>query len=272
MFDTSAGYISFGPRRIHDFAPLPGAVVHGRHRQVEQRRRDQDRPGARPGRDQPLRLAASASARRSPATSRTSAPASSTAAAAVQAERAGLGVDGLSDWRHAAADGRGGRLDRQRRRAGRAARRARDDRRRRPHRGAAAGRAPHHPDRDRRRPDRRSSSRWSSAARPRRRASPATRSPARPAPPRSSIERPLLEGPTTTCRSSASCRRGIRARSILAVIDSPRRGGRTGGAVAAPIFRAVAEATLRHLGVPPNAPDPHGLLAGRDRAGRCRRR
>jgi cell division protein FtsI (penicillin-binding protein 3) len=50
---------------------------------------------------------------------------------------------------------------------------------------------------------------------------------------------------------------------ILTVIDSPRRGGRTGGAVAAPVFRAVAEATLRRLGVPPTVPDPHGLLADR---------
>jgi cell division protein FtsI/penicillin-binding protein 2 len=49
---------------------------------------------------------------------------------------------------------------------------------------------------------------------------------------------------------------------ILAVLDSPRRGGRTGGVVAAPVFRAVAEATLRRLGVPPTEPDPHGLLAG----------
>jgi cell division protein FtsI (penicillin-binding protein 3) len=49
---------------------------------------------------------------------------------------------------------------------------------------------------------------------------------------------------------------------ILAVIDSPRRGGRTGGVVAAPVFREVAEATLRRLGVAPNAPDAHGLLAG----------
>jgi cell division protein FtsI (penicillin-binding protein 3) len=49
---------------------------------------------------------------------------------------------------------------------------------------------------------------------------------------------------------------------ILVVIDSPRRGGRTGGAVAAPVFRVIAEATLRKLGVPPNAPDPHGLVAG----------
>ena len=56
---------------------------------------------------------------------------------------------------------------------------------------------------------------------------------------------------------------------ILAIIDSPRRGGRTGGDVAAPIFRAVAEATLRQLGVAPNVPDPHGLLAGPTRAGRA---
>ena len=48
---------------------------------------------------------------------------------------------------------------------------------------------------------------------------------------------------------------------ILVVLDSPRRGGRTGGAVAAPVFRAVAEATLRRLGVPPSTPEPHGLLA-----------
>jgi cell division protein FtsI (penicillin-binding protein 3) len=50
---------------------------------------------------------------------------------------------------------------------------------------------------------------------------------------------------------------------ILVVIDSPRRSGRTGGAVAAPVFRAVAEATLRRLGVPPSVPEAHGLLAGR---------
>jgi cell division protein FtsI/penicillin-binding protein 2 len=49
---------------------------------------------------------------------------------------------------------------------------------------------------------------------------------------------------------------------ILAVLDSPRRGGRTGGEVAAPVFRAVAEATLRRLGVPPSVPEAHGLIAG----------
>ena len=40
--------------------------------------------------------------------------------------------------------------------------------------------------------------------------------------------------------------------TIIAVIDSPHGHGYTGGVVAAPVFRRVAEATLRHLGVPPN--------------------
>ena len=48
---------------------------------------------------------------------------------------------------------------------------------------------------------------------------------------------------------------------ILAVIDSPRKGGRTGGEVAGPVFRQIAEATLSRLGVPPNAPVDEGLVA-----------
>jgi cell division protein FtsI/penicillin-binding protein 2 len=48
---------------------------------------------------------------------------------------------------------------------------------------------------------------------------------------------------------------------ILVVLDSPRRGGRTGGEVAAPVFKTIAEATLRRLGVAPNAPDATGLQA-----------
>jgi cell division protein FtsI (penicillin-binding protein 3) len=48
---------------------------------------------------------------------------------------------------------------------------------------------------------------------------------------------------------------------ILAVIDSPRKGGRTGGEVAGPVFKQVAEATLRLLGVAPNAPEDEGLVA-----------
>jgi cell division protein FtsI (penicillin-binding protein 3) len=40
--------------------------------------------------------------------------------------------------------------------------------------------------------------------------------------------------------------------TILAVLDAPHGHGYTGGAVAAPLFKRVAEATLRHLGIPPN--------------------
>lgn len=62
--------------------------------------------------------------------------------------------------------------------------------------------------------------------------------------------------------------------TVLVVIDSPRGKGYYGGTVAAPIFARVAEATLRHLGVPRNvdpashmivtraaAPDPSGIAA-----------
>jgi len=48
---------------------------------------------------------------------------------------------------------------------------------------------------------------------------------------------------------------------ILVVLDSPRRGGRTGGEVAAPVFKTIAEAALRRLGVAPNAGEAVGLLA-----------
>jgi cell division protein FtsI (penicillin-binding protein 3) len=48
--------------------------------------------------------------------------------------------------------------------------------------------------------------------------------------------------------------------TILVVIDSPRgKAGYYGGAVAAPIFKRIAEATLRHLGVAPNV-DPAGRM------------
>jgi cell division protein FtsI (penicillin-binding protein 3) len=59
--------------------------------------------------------------------------------------------------------------------------------------------------------------------------------------------------------------------TILVVIDAPHTGmaytGAThgGGAVAAPVFQRIAEATLRHLGVPPTVnPTPPVLLARPD--------
>ena len=46
--------------------------------------------------------------------------------------------------------------------------------------------------------------------------------------------------------------------TIIVVIDSPHAKGYYGGTVAGPIFKRIAEATLRHLGVGPtlNAPPP----------------
>jgi cell division protein FtsI (penicillin-binding protein 3) len=48
------------------------------------------------------------------------------------------------------------------------------------------------------------------------------------------------------------------ALTIIVVIDSPHGKGYMGGVVAAPIFKRVAEASLRHLGIAPtvNAPPP----------------
>jgi len=49
--------------------------------------------------------------------------------------------------------------------------------------------------------------------------------------------------------------------AILVVIDSPRGGSYFGGAVAAPVFKRIAEAAIRHLGVPRTLdPDPPVLV------------
>ncbi|MQA30947.1 MAG: PASTA domain-containing protein, partial [Luteitalea sp.] len=50
--------------------------------------------------------------------------------------------------------------------------------------------------------------------------------------------------------------------AIIVMIDAPHVGGSTGGVVAAPIFKRIAEATLRHLGVAPTiSPAPPVLVA-----------
>ena len=49
--------------------------------------------------------------------------------------------------------------------------------------------------------------------------------------------------------------------TILVVIDSPHAGPTTGGAVSAPVWRRIAEATLRYMGVAPNInPTPPVLV------------
>jgi cell division protein FtsI (penicillin-binding protein 3) len=52
--------------------------------------------------------------------------------------------------------------------------------------------------------------------------------------------------------------------TIVVVIDSPHAKGYYGGVVAAPVFKRIAEASLRHLGIPPTIdPAPPVLLARR---------
>ena len=50
--------------------------------------------------------------------------------------------------------------------------------------------------------------------------------------------------------------------TVVVVIDSPHGNGYMGGAVAAPIFKKIAEASLRHLGIAPTVnPQPPVLVA-----------
>src|SRR6185503_15455773 len=51
--------------------------------------------------------------------------------------------------------------------------------------------------------------------------------------------------------------------TILVVIDSPHGHGYTGGAVSAPVFKRIAEATLTYLGVAPNLNAPPPVLVAR---------
>jgi cell division protein FtsI (penicillin-binding protein 3) len=55
------------------------------------------------------------------------------------------------------------------------------------------------------------------------------------------------------------------ALTMIVMIDTPRVGSDTGGVVAAPIFKRIADAALRHLGVPPNInPQPPVMVATRE--------
>ncbi|MEY4094157.1 MAG: Peptidoglycan synthase FtsI precursor [Acidobacteriota bacterium] len=55
--------------------------------------------------------------------------------------------------------------------------------------------------------------------------------------------------------------------TIIVMLDSPRVGGDTGGAIAAPIWKRIADASLRHLGVTPTInPAPPVIVARNDTA------
>ena len=52
------------------------------------------------------------------------------------------------------------------------------------------------------------------------------------------------------------------ALTIVVMVDSPRVGGDTGGAIAAPIFKRIADGALRHLGTTPTInPTPPVMVA-----------
>lgn len=51
--------------------------------------------------------------------------------------------------------------------------------------------------------------------------------------------------------------------AMIVVIDGPKKNGYFGGAVAAPVFRRIAEATLRHLAVPPNVDRQPPIMVAR---------
>jgi cell division protein FtsI (penicillin-binding protein 3) len=54
------------------------------------------------------------------------------------------------------------------------------------------------------------------------------------------------------------------AMTIIVVIDSPHAKGHTGGVAAAPVFKRIAEASLRHLGVPRTVDPLPAVLASRE--------
>jgi cell division protein FtsI (penicillin-binding protein 3) len=65
----------------------------------------------------------------------------------------------------------------------------------------------------------------------------------------------LIDGRYSASENNASFAGFLPSRNpavtIVVMIDAPHAGGRTGGVVAAPIFRRIAESTLRYLGVGP---------------------
>lgn len=56
------------------------------------------------------------------------------------------------------------------------------------------------------------------------------------------------------------------ALTVIVMIDSPRVGGDTGGAIAAPIFKRIADASLRHLGVTPTINPAPPVMVARNEA------
>jgi membrane peptidoglycan carboxypeptidase len=56
------------------------------------------------------------------------------------------------------------------------------------------------------------------------------------------------------------------ALTIIVMVDSPRVGGDTGGAIAAPIFKRIADSALRHLGTTPTVNPLPPVMVARNHA------
>src|SRR6195256_2937239 len=81
----------------------------------------------------------------------------------------------------------------------------------------------------------------------------------------------LIDGHYSASENNASFAGFLPSRNpavtIVVMIDAPHAGGRTGGVVAAPIFKRIAEPTLRYLGISPTIdPEPPVLVDHRDTA------
>ena len=81
----------------------------------------------------------------------------------------------------------------------------------------------------------------------------------------------LIDGRYSASENNASFAGFLPSRNpaltIVVVIDAPHAGGRTGSLVAAPIFKRIAESTLRYLGIGPTInPEPPVLVDRRETA------
>ena len=81
----------------------------------------------------------------------------------------------------------------------------------------------------------------------------------------------LIDGRYSASENNASFAGFLPSRNptltIVVVIDAPHAGGSTGGVVAAPIFKRIAEPTLRYLGIGPTIdPEPPVIVERRDTA------
>jgi cell division protein FtsI (penicillin-binding protein 3) len=79
----------------------------------------------------------------------------------------------------------------------------------------------------------------------------------------------LIDGHYSASENNASFAGFLPSRNpavtIVVVIDAPHAGGSTGGVVAAPVFKRIAESTLRYLGVGPTIdPEPPVLVDRHD--------